>query len=112
MSPFAFKQNLDNNGGGYHIHEYPLPYQFEAITDQCGSGSTGGHFNPFGATGYNPSQNSQATQELYEVNTIYTNVLPLPNVASPNIALLFFLGEKAFIVYTLCPCQLAICVLD
>jgi len=50
--------------GGYHVHEFPLPYQFTTETDLCGSGVTRGHFNPLGAT-------TGSTQDEFEVGFMY-----------------------------------------
>lgn len=52
------------------MHEFPLPYQYEDETDLCGLGSTGGHWNPFGAVGFNDLVDNVATQELYEVRQL------------------------------------------
>ncbi|CAG0911601.1 unnamed protein product, partial [Cyprideis torosa] len=47
--PFASTQvkfdleGLNNNSGGYHIHDYPLQ-----LSESCGA--TGGHYNPTGVT--------------------------------------------------------------
>jgi len=53
--------------GGYHVHEFPLPYQFTTETDLCGSGVTRGHFNPLGAT-------TGSTQDEFEVGQLKLNI--------------------------------------
>ena len=60
---YVLFQGLDNNGAGYHIHVYPLPYQYTESTDLCGASSTGGHFSPF-ATSVGSTQD---VKEVYNV---------------------------------------------
>lgn len=32
--------------GGYHVHIFPVPYQYSPESDLCGPSVTAGHFNP------------------------------------------------------------------
>jgi len=55
-------QKLNNRAGGYHVHLFPLPYEFSMSTNLCGSDITSGHFNPF-----NKPARGGTTQEEFEV---------------------------------------------
>lgn len=55
-------QHLQNKAGGYHVHEYPLPYQYDSDTNLCGPEQVGGHWNPLGGA------TSGVTQDDFEVS--------------------------------------------
>ncbi|XP_067951286.1 uncharacterized protein [Watersipora subatra] len=58
--------NLNRQADGYHVHVYPLPYEFTSNTDLCGVESTGGHLDPFNGI------TTGATQELAEIGDLST----------------------------------------
>ena len=74
-----FFQNLGEQAGGYHVHLYPVPYEFTTETDLCGADTTGGHFNPFNAGTTGP------TQDELEVNfKLYSDVFRIGGAIEIN----------------------------
>uniref|UniRef100_UPI00359026BF uncharacterized protein n=1 Tax=Myxine glutinosa TaxID=7769 RepID=UPI00359026BF len=65
-------QGLNQNGGGYHVHNYPVPPRLFAADDVCANANTGGHWDPFGiSTGALPyPTNTNSTHDMYEVGDL------------------------------------------
>lgn len=60
----GYLQGLDSKAGGYHVHEYPISYQYEQDTEICSGQYTGGHHDPLKAN------RVLSTQDDQEVGTI------------------------------------------
>lgn len=64
-------ERLDSIGGGYHVHEWPVPQKIGQTETVCDSDDVGGHFNPFQVpvdSFYPPS--AATTPEKYEVGDL------------------------------------------
>lgn len=52
-------QGLNNEAGGYHVHEYPISYKYEEDTAICSGEFTGGHHDPLKANRVLSTQDDQ-----------------------------------------------------
>ena len=79
-------QNLDNQGGGYHVHEWPVPQKIQKSDMVCGSEDVSGHLNPFNinihSTSYPAAGNG--TPDQYEIGDISGKFGMLSGMSSYN----------------------------
>ncbi|XP_052772106.1 uncharacterized protein LOC128211398 isoform X2 [Mya arenaria] len=60
--------NLNLSGGGYHVHNWPVPLQTVAGEGLCDASDVSGHFNPFDVhTGSGYPKPATTTTDMYEV---------------------------------------------
>ncbi|XP_046342828.2 uncharacterized protein LOC124123706 [Haliotis rufescens] len=57
---------LASKAGGYHVHLYPVPYQYTANQALCSPEAVGGHWNPLGM----PFPANGSTTDRFEVGDI------------------------------------------
>ncbi|KAG1649777.1 Cell surface superoxide dismutase [Cu-Zn] 6 [Nymphon striatum] len=62
--------NLQNRGKGYHIHEFPKPYQLDENQPLCTEEAVGGHFNPFQVDKEKSPLPGFGTTDQYEVGDL------------------------------------------
>ncbi|XP_053381588.1 uncharacterized protein LOC123557821 isoform X2 [Mercenaria mercenaria] len=95
-------ENLITRGGGYHVHEWPVPLQINQSEVMCSSENVGGHFNPFNVSVFGLYPDSATTTpDKYEVGdlsgkfgSMATMNRYVKNMTDPNLQLF---GENTII---------------
>lgn len=74
--------NLRGEGGGYHVHKWPVPQKVELNEPMCDNDHVEGHFNPFSVnTGAGYPSAASTTPEKYEVGDLSGKFGMLNNMA-------------------------------
>lgn len=79
-------QNLDNRGGGYHVHNWPVPQKIQQTDMVCSPEDVSGHLNPFNVDINSPSYPAAATgtPDQYEIGDISGKFGMLSGMSSYN----------------------------
>lgn len=77
-------QNLENQGGGYHVHKWPVPQKIEQSDMVCAPEDVSGHLNPFNIDINSPDYPAAGTgtPDQYEIGDISGKFGMLSNMAS------------------------------
>ena len=79
-------ENLDNRGGGYHVHNWPVPQRIQKGDMLCSPDDVSGHLNPFNIDINSPAYPApgSGTPDQYEIGDISGKFGMLDGMASYN----------------------------